>query len=87
MIGQDGLTPQEMRHTAASLAISAGANVKVVQKMLGHASTAVTLNVYSDLFHSDLDTVSAALDEKILRTDVAETLPRGESATSGARRG
>ena len=66
MIGQDGLTPHEMRHTAASLAISAGANVKAVQRMLGHASAAVTLDVYSDLFDSDLDTVSAALDEHIV---------------------
>ena len=38
-----------MRHTAASLAISAGANVKAVQRMLGHASAAVTLDGYSDL--------------------------------------
>jgi len=57
MIGQDGLTPHEMRHTAASLAISAGANVKAVQRMLGHASAAVTLDVYSDLFDSDLGRV------------------------------
>ena len=62
MIGHEGLTPHEMRHTAASLAISAGANVKAVQRMLGHASAAVTLDVYSDLFDSDLDAVSAALD-------------------------
>jgi len=54
--------PHEMRHTEASLAISAGANVKAVQRMLGHASAAVTLDVYSDLFDSDLDPVSAALD-------------------------
>ena len=61
-IGQSGLTPHELRHTAASLAISAGANVKAVQRMLGHASAAVTLDVYSDLFDTDLDAVSAALD-------------------------
>jgi integrase len=66
MIGRPGLTPHEMRHTAASLAISAGANVKAVQRMLGHASAAVTLDVYSDLFDNDLDTVSAALDRAIL---------------------
>nr|WP_309617846.1 integrase [Salinibacterium sp.] len=54
-----------MRHTAASLAISAGANVKAVQRRLGHASAAVTFDVYSDLFDSDLDAVSAALDEAI----------------------
>jgi site-specific recombinase XerD len=33
-IGQAGLTPHELRHTAPSLAISAGANVKAVQPML-----------------------------------------------------
>jgi integrase len=85
MIGQDGLTPHEMRHTAASLAISAGANVKAVQRTLGHASAAVTLDVYSDLFDSDLDTVSAALDEQILRTGVAKTLPRAEMALRQAQ--
>jgi len=68
MIGQDGLTPHELRHTAASLAISAGANVKAVQRMLGHASAAVTLDVYSDLFDSDLDAVSAALNIEIARS-------------------
>lgn len=64
-IGLEGLTPHEMRHTAASLAISAGANVKAVQRMLGHASAAVTLDVSSDLFDNDLDSVSAALDAAI----------------------
>ena len=42
-IGEPGLTPHELRHTAASLAVSAGANVKAVQRMLGHASAAMTL--------------------------------------------
>ena len=51
------LTPHDLRHTAASLAISAGANVKAVQKMLGHASAAMTLDVYADLFDDDLDAV------------------------------
>jgi len=67
LVGLDGLTPHEMRHTAASLAISASANVKAVQRMLGHASAAVTLDVYSDLFDNDLDAVSAALDDAIRR--------------------
>ena len=55
------LTPHDLRHTAASLAISVGANVKAVQRMLGHASAAMTLDVYSDLFDDDLDAVGAAL--------------------------
>jgi integrase len=32
------LSPHDLRHTAASLAVSSGANVKAVQRMLGHAS-------------------------------------------------
>lgn len=55
------LTPHDLRHTAASLAISAGANVKAVQKMLGHASAAMTLDTYSDLFDDDLDAVAARM--------------------------
>jgi hypothetical protein len=43
--GLPGLTPHELRHTAASLAVAAGANVKAVQQMLGHASAAMTLDV------------------------------------------
>jgi len=56
------VTPHDLRHTAASLAVSAGANVKAVQRMLGHASAAMTLDTYSDLFDDDLDAVSIALD-------------------------
>jgi integrase len=56
------VTPHDLRHTAASLSISAGANVKAVQTMLGHASAAMTLDTYSDLFPDDLDAVAARLD-------------------------
>lgn len=59
----EGLTPHELRHTAASLAISAGASVLAVQRMLGHAKASMTLDVYSDLFDDDLDSVATALDE------------------------
>jgi integrase len=62
VIGQEGLTPHELRHTAASLAVSSGANVKAVQRMLGHASAAMTLDIYADLFDSDLDAVADRLD-------------------------
>lgn len=56
------VTPHDLRHTAASLAISAGANVKAVQTMLGHKSAAITLDTYTDLFPDDLEAVAAALD-------------------------
>ena len=55
------VTAHDLRHTAASLAIHAGANPKVVQRMLGHASAAMTLDVYADLFDSDLASVAESV--------------------------
>lgn len=43
--------------------MSASANVKAVQQMLGHASAAMTLDVYADLFDEDIDSVATALDQ------------------------
>jgi integrase len=56
------ITPHELRHTAASLAIASGANVKVVQQMLGHKSATLTLDLYGHLFADQLDVVADALD-------------------------
>lgn len=56
------MTLHDLRHTAASLAIASGANVKAVQRMLGHASAAMTLDVYADLFDDDLETLADRLD-------------------------
>lgn len=55
------VTPHGLRHVAAGLLVSAGANVKVVQKQLGHASAAMTLDTYAALFEDDLDSVGEAL--------------------------
>jgi integrase len=51
-----------LARTAASLAVQAGANVKAVQRMLGCASAAMTLDVYARLFNDDLDAVADRLD-------------------------
>jgi integrase len=61
-LGGLGITPHKLRHTAASLAIAAGADVKVVQLMLGHKSAAMTLDVYGHLWPDRLDEVADALD-------------------------
>lgn len=71
------ITPHDLRHTAASLAISAGANVKAVQRMLGHAKASMTLDVYADLFDEDLDGVADRLDTAIRTT--ADQLRTGNS--------
>lgn len=57
--------PHELRHTYASLAISEGANVKALQRALGHEKASVTLDVYADLFEDDLDDVAIRLDNRV----------------------
>jgi integrase len=57
-----GFHPHELRHTAASLAIASGADVKVVQQMLGHKSAVMTLDQYGHLFGDRLDVVADAMD-------------------------
>ena len=47
---------------SAILAVQAGANVKAEQRTLGHASAAMTLDVYAGLFGDDLDAVADRLD-------------------------
>jgi integrase len=60
--GLKGLHPHALPHTAASLAIASGANVKVVQQMLGHKSATMTLDLYGHLFPDQLDEVADRLD-------------------------
>lgn len=73
--GLKGLTPHELRHTAASLAVASGANVKAVQRMLGHASAAMTLDVYSGLFDDDLDAVAERMDTVGREAAVSPVVP------------
>ena len=69
-------TPHGLRHVAAGLLIQAGANVKVVQRQLGHASAAMTLDQYADLWDDGLDEIVAVLsprqDESARRGIVVE---------------
>jgi integrase len=62
-----------LRHTAASLAVSACANVKAIQRMLGHAKASMTLDMYADLFDDDLEAVADRLDEVARRPDSLRT--------------
>jgi integrase len=61
-IGVEGLTPHQLRHSCASLAISAGANVKVLQSLLGHKTATLTLDRYGHLFPDDLNRIADAFD-------------------------
>lgn len=53
----------DLRHTAAALAIQAGAHPKLIADMLGHSSITVTMNLYGHLFPAMHDDVAAKVDE------------------------
>jgi integrase len=63
-IGVPDLVPHDLRDTAASLAISSRASIKAVQRMLGHASAKMTLDVYGSLFEEDLEALADRLEER-----------------------
>jgi len=69
-------TPHDLRHTCASLAVSAGVNVLALQRMLGHTSAAMTLDTYSDLFDDDLDAVAVTLHSRYSRSSVGKVWAR-----------
>jgi integrase len=60
--GIDGVRQHDLRHSCAALAISEGANITVVQRLLGHKSAVLTLDRYGHLFPDDLDAVASAFD-------------------------
>ncbi|MGX1026589.1 tyrosine-type recombinase/integrase [Streptomyces sp. SAI-097] len=58
-----GTTLHTLRHTYASLLIKHGESVKVVQKRLGHSSTAITLESYSHLWPDSASTTRLAVEQ------------------------
>ncbi len=66
------LRPHDLRHTCASLAIAAGADVKVLQRMLGHSSAVLTLDRYGHLFPGQAESVADRLDEMAQAAKPAE---------------
>ena len=73
----NGITPHSLRHTYASIAIANGADVKTLQKQLGHATAAMTLDVYAALWPERLgdvaDAVGAARDRALAPADGSNT--------------
>nr|WP_246372129.1 site-specific integrase [Gordonia humi] len=64
-IGYPNLRIHDLRHTYASLARSAGADLRLLQVAMGHASITVTAHTYADLYDDELDRIGTALDKLI----------------------
>ncbi len=55
----------DLRHTAASIAISAGATPNMVKEMLGHSDVQLTMRVYAHIFEADREKVAANVDRAV----------------------
>ena len=53
-IGRKGFRVHELRHTAASVWLAAGADPKAVQRVLGHATAAMTMDLYGHMMDANL---------------------------------
>ena len=56
-----GLNVHSLRHTAASLMISGGADVATVSGLLGHSQVSTTLDIYTHAFDEKKREVSAQM--------------------------
>ena len=72
--------PAPTRRAGAYPLPSAPAGVKAVQR-IGHASAAMTLDVYAGLFSDALDAVATRLDEAVAARD-ADYLRTGRAAAA-----
>ena len=57
------LRPYDLRHTCATLLLAGGEHPKVVAERLGHASTVMTLDVYSHVLPSMQEAAAEKLEE------------------------
>ena len=83
-LGHLRVTPHKLRHTAASLAIAGGADVNVVQTMLGHKSATMTLNGYGHLVPDRLGEVSKKMHKRRARV-LAKAKAKAEKAARKAQ--
>ncbi len=68
-----GRRPHDLRHTAASLWIAAGVDIKTIASWLGHSSTKLTLDTYGHLMGTDAD---RAAIERVNRTFTSHPRPK-----------
>jgi integrase len=76
-IGRPKLRVHDLRHTAASVWLGSGADPKVVQRVLGHGSAAMTMDLYGHLIDQNLWSAAARLG------DISGTRTSGIEHSSG----
>jgi integrase len=83
LVRQSGLPPirlHDLRHGAASLALAAGTDLKVVSAMLGHASIQLTADTYTSVLPDTARAVAENTAALLFDTHRRQRLHRHRSA-------
>jgi integrase len=83
--GLKGLVFNELRHTAAALAIEQGAHPMAIKERLGHSSITVTLDRYGGLFPRLDEQLAEGLDETLRESLAASSRPESPKVASLGR--
>ncbi len=75
-----------IRHTYATLLLSAGENPKVVSERLGHVSVTLTLDTYSHVLPDMQDKATSKLEEMLLQNPHTSDASKDNSHTSQLKR-
>src|SRR6185312_13490788 len=67
----------DLRHTAATLLLASGVNVKVVSEMLGHSNVSITLQIYAHVLPHMQQSAVQAMEQMLVNR------PRIEAPQSG----
>lgn len=79
-VGLPTVTAHGLRHTFASLAIEAGADVKVLQELLGHSTAALTLDTYGHLMSDRIDAIGDLMEGLTKPEAAPKTRPKTAEA-------
>jgi Site-specific recombinase XerD len=63
------ITPHSLRHTFATLQITAGVDICTLQARTGHAQASTLVNIYSHAIKSAQEAASNALESVLLPTE------------------
>jgi len=69
--GLPKLSFHKLRHTFTTRLIENGINIKVVQNVLGHSSSAITLDIYSHMTPDSFEKAKESLNRIFIREETA----------------
>jgi integrase len=83
--GLEALTIHDCRHTYASLMIAAGVNAKALSEFMGHATVAITFDLYGHLMPGAQEEAAGLLDAFLARSAGSSAEERAEAWEFGPK--